>query len=184
MDNKRKNSKLGGRYGMLIALEIIKKETSHRKNVFYKCLCDCGNYKEVHSDNLRENGGVRSCGCNRYYGNRAMDLTNQKFNRLTALEPTKKRAGKSIVWKCKCECGIEKEIAAPDLIRGKTKSCGCLFREQKPKSYNPDRFMSLTEDVYMDNIAKRSREKGWEKPEVTLEDFFHFESNELFLLWG
>ena len=34
-----------------------------------------------------------------------LDITGQKFNHLTAISPTEKRSGKSIVWKCFCDCG-------------------------------------------------------------------------------
>lgn len=59
----------------------------------------------------------------------AIDLTNQVFGRLTAIEKTEKRANKSIVWRCRCECGNECEVAAISLRKGRTKSCGCLKKE-------------------------------------------------------
>lgn len=170
METKKKD-KIGYRYGMLIALERFKKEVSHGKNIWYKCLCDCGKTCEVHSDNLRSKGGTKSCGCNHYYGSRTKDWVGHKFWRLTPIKPTTKRAGKSIIWLCKCDCGVQKEISASDFVSGKTKSCGCLLREQKPKSYNPDRFRSLAEDIYMDNIIRRTKKSNLELPEITLEDW-------------
>ena len=64
------------------------------------------------------------------------DLTNQKFNLLTALE----YVGNSS-WKCQCECGNIKVVKTSALTSGKTKSCGCLIgkntknntRNSKPK---------------------------------------------------
>ncbi len=169
MDTPKLKTKVGQRYGLLVALESFTKDTSHGKRTFYRCKCDCGKITEVHSDNL--NVRTKSCGCKRWYGSRTKDWTNQKINRLTPLYPTDKRAGKSIIWMCQCECGNKKEIAAAEFVRGKTKSCGCLRTEYKPAAYNPDRFASLIEDAYMDNIVRRSKEKGWEPPTVTLEDF-------------
>jgi hypothetical protein len=55
------------------------------------------------------------------------------FGRLIAIErmaPTKCRQA---VWRCRCECGIEKEIRASSLMSGITSSCGCLRREIQPK---------------------------------------------------
>lgn len=55
----------------------------------------------------------------------AKDLTDQRFGRLVAIE----RAGKKdshALWKCKCDCGNEKVISSRSLIRGGTRSCGCL----------------------------------------------------------
>ena len=62
---------------------------------------------------------------------KSKDLTNQKFNKLTALyrvESTKDGAAK---WHCLCECGNECDIKAYYLTSGHTKSCGC---ERKKKT--------------------------------------------------
>lgn len=66
---------------------------------------------------------------------KALDLTNQVFGRLTVLEKTDKRQNKSIVWKCRCECGTECEVNAGNLRANKVKSCGCLKKEtdKQPK---------------------------------------------------
>ncbi len=55
-----------------------------------------------------------------------LDLIGQKFNRFTVLEKTDKRKNGSIVWLCKCDCGVIKEIDGSSLKSGKVKSCGCL----------------------------------------------------------
>lgn len=55
------------------------------------------------------------------------DLSNQKFNRLMALEPIKKN--NRIYWKCQCDCGNIVEVRADGLLSGKTKSCGCYKKE-------------------------------------------------------
>jgi hypothetical protein len=33
-------------------------------------------------------------------------------------------------WKCRCRCGIEREVFAFSLINGRSESCGCLKREK------------------------------------------------------
>lgn len=62
---------------------------------------------------------------------RANDITGQKFGRLTALEPTIRRMGGSVVWRCRCDCGNEAEVAYNSLVSGNTKSCGCLAKEHE-----------------------------------------------------
>lgn len=57
-----------------------------------------------------------------------IDLTGQKFNRLTILEY--KGASK---WLCKCDCGKEIIVASNNLKNGHTKSCGCLKIEKSIK---------------------------------------------------
>jgi hypothetical protein len=58
----------------------------------------------------------------------AINLSNKKFGKLTVLIPVfTNRYG--VYWRCKCDCGTIKNILASKLIRGKTKSCGCLQKE-------------------------------------------------------
>ena len=62
-----------------------------------------------------------------------LDLTNKKFGKLIALEPTNKRKEGCVIWKCKCDCGNETEVSASFLNKGLVKSCGCL------KSYGEEK---------------------------------------------
>ena len=60
---------------------------------------------------------------------KALDLTNQKFGKLTAIKKEKSQAGKTY-WLCECECGQQKIVQTTHLRNGSIKSCGCL-REEK-----------------------------------------------------
>lgn len=60
---------------------------------------------------------------------RMIDITGQRFGRLTAIEPTGQSLNKYILWRCKCDCGNEHIARSHDLRQGTTKSCGCLLRE-------------------------------------------------------
>lgn len=62
----------------------------------------------------------------------ALDLTGQVFGRLTALAPTSRRSGGSVVWRCRCSCGREAMIGSTTL-KSHTRSCGCWQREQAQK---------------------------------------------------
>jgi hypothetical protein len=54
------------------------------------------------------------------------DITGQKFNKLTAVKYVESnKEGKSI-WLFKCDCGEEVARISKNVIRGGTKSCGCL----------------------------------------------------------
>lgn len=113
-------------------LTVIEK-TSKRKNgaVVWLCKCDCGKYKEVTTADLRS-GRVRSCGCYNHDVHAAIfhDLTGQRFGRLTVIKKTDKRtANRNIIWECKCDCGKICEVSSDNLIRGQTRSCGCLQKE-------------------------------------------------------
>lgn len=50
---------IAGRYGLLT---IIKEAPMRGYKRYYKCLCDCGIFKEIRMEAL-ENGHTKSCGC-------------------------------------------------------------------------------------------------------------------------
>lgn len=56
-----------------------------------------------------------------------IDLTGQRFGRLTVRHqsPAKGQAR----WVCRCDCGTEKIVPSERLRHGETRSCGCLHRE-------------------------------------------------------
>lgn len=56
---------------------------------------------------------------------RALDITNNRYGRLTAICRAH-YIGKGTRWKCKCDCGKEAIIALDSLRAGLTKSCGCI----------------------------------------------------------
>ena len=61
---------------------------------------------------------------------RLIDLTGQKFNRLTVLEKDTAKKSKNACWICQCECGNIVSVQGVHLRNGHTKSCGCLQREK------------------------------------------------------
>jgi|APSaa5957512622_1039677.scaffolds.fasta_scaffold03105_7 hypothetical protein len=60
-----------------------------------------------------------------------IDLTGQKFGRLTVIKIAGKNKHRKILWACKCDCGNEKVIVGSKLLSGHTKSCGCLVLKVK-----------------------------------------------------
>ena len=134
--NKRLPKDLGGR--KLGRLVIIAKTRSVKNGrSFWLCRCDCGNEKRIPSMTLR-NGSARSCGClskemlskNHY---RRIDLTGRVFGRLTVKKynDTVGKERKRARWLCQCDCGKTCVIRANNLLRGNTKSCGCLHDDVK-----------------------------------------------------
>ena len=74
-----------------------------------------------------------------------IDITGQKFNRLTAIEPVYKNKNRAWHWKFKCDCGNEKVCNAIEVRRGKIKSCGCLpLEHNKNGEYTRKHGMSDT----------------------------------------
>lgn len=62
--------------------------------------------------------------------NRLIDLTGQRFGRLTVVSRAENDARGQARWYCNCECGAENIIVrGRHLISGHTQSCGCLHNE-------------------------------------------------------
>lgn len=56
------------------------------------------------------------------------DLSGKSFGLLTVLS-VDHRQGRRLYWKCRCECGNEVAVRSDQLVRGVTKSCGCLQKK-------------------------------------------------------
>jgi hypothetical protein len=64
-------------------------------------------------------------------GRRPKDLSGQVFSRLTVLEYSHVKEHeacnqRTYFWRCVCECGKEIITSSKSLLRGSTRSCGCL----------------------------------------------------------
>lgn len=68
-----------------------------------------------------------------------IDITGQVFGRLTVLRRVENDKYSRAVWECRCECGNIPTVSGKQLRSGKTKSCGCLCRENASKRSLKDR---------------------------------------------
>lgn len=62
---------------------------------------------------------------------RAESLAGRRFGRLIVVALLGMR-GKLAAWHCKCDCGADVLVGAPNLISGRMRSCGCLLKEVRP----------------------------------------------------
>lgn len=60
---------------------------------------------------------------------RVINLTGDRFGRLTVLNRVGKDKYNNVMWECKCDCGKTIITRGSNLRNGKTKSCGCLHIE-------------------------------------------------------
>lgn len=60
----------------------------------------------------------------------AIDLTGMRFGRLIVIERIQSHSPHA-VWRCKCDCGQERNVIGQNLRRHVQKSCGCLDLERK-----------------------------------------------------
>lgn len=111
------------------------------RQYYWKCKCDCGNETIVLGTSLRT-GITKSCGCAKYDGLKRYNMkqseknkieTGERYGKLTVIEDLGFRdqvAGHKRRWyKCKCDCGNEKEVMGNMLKQGQISSCGkCNFK--------------------------------------------------------
>lgn len=58
-----------------------------------------------------------------------LDLTNQKYGRLTVLRESLIRLNNRTTWDCLCDCSKETQATTNQLRSGTKKSCGCIRRK-------------------------------------------------------
>lgn len=58
-----------------------------------------------------------------------IDMTGQKFGRLTVIEYSHANKQGNSMWKCRCDCGTEIIARGADLKSHNTSSCGCFRSE-------------------------------------------------------
>lgn len=65
---------------------------------------------------------------------RARDLAGMRFGRLTVTHRADNDAEGRAVWACLCDCGQQHCVKSAGLVRGETRSCGCLGRETRQQN--------------------------------------------------
>ena len=65
----------------------------------------------------------------RTHSTKKLDLTGQRFGKLTALERAE-NIGQRTAWRCRCDCGGELVAKTVYLRAGKVTSCGCVRKER------------------------------------------------------
>jgi len=121
-------------FGRLTVLKRV--ENARSGDAQWMCQCSCPNKTilAVTTSNLTS-GNTQSCGC--YHHDRITelknDLTGKRFGRLTvigrSLDAERSYSGRTICYTCRCDCGNECDVSYPQLVTGKTQSCGCLWLE-------------------------------------------------------
>ena len=62
-------------------------------------------------------------------------LVGTKLNKWLVLSKTTSDDRGNIMYMCKCDCGIIKPVKRTDLLREKSKSCGCLRKSIRTKEF-------------------------------------------------
>ena len=57
-----------------------------------------------------------------------LDVIGKRFHRLLIFEPAGRSANKSLLVRCRCDCGTVRVVRLCSLVRSEIKSCGCWRR--------------------------------------------------------
>lgn len=124
---------IGKKFNYLTLIQKDIEKSTQSKRSYWICKCDCGNFKTIRESSILSNN-TKSCGC--LNKQKIKNISNQKFGRLTAIEPTDRREQGHVIWKCLCECGNIFYTSSTKLISGNTKSCGCIkYNQNNPIDY-------------------------------------------------
>lgn len=86
---------------------------------------------------------------------KALDLTGQKFGKLTVISKSASKNGKTY-WLCKCECGVEKEVQTSHLRSGAIKSCGSITcKSTNTTDHNFTKICPICKKEFTTNTNKR-----------------------------
>ena len=119
----------GQKFGKLLVVEEAGRK---KREVLWKCLCDCGNYCYQVGHRLRK-GKVKSCGCLKRSPKKrvkADEIIGKTFNELTVIEKIGKDE-RGTLFMCQCSCGNTTLLHTRDIVSGNTRSCGCLSTKHK-----------------------------------------------------
>lgn len=104
-------------------------QKAYRDGAYWTCLCSCGYTCEATAAEL-VSGRKTHCGCKSVRSYATSNITGQRFGRLTAMYPTKKRDAKGfVIWHCRCDCGNEPDVSYNNLMYCGQQSCGCRKKE-------------------------------------------------------
>lgn len=162
-----KNDLTGQKFGLLTVLgpgdDYISPKGKRRMR--WLCRCECGNTISVQPGSLIY-GKAKSCGClqrklasenaKKYAYKRAIDLTGERFGKLTALQCVGRQDDAGYLWLCRCDCGNEVVKPVKYLRSGNVRSCGCL-RDENIAQVNKSHGKSHKSRLYNIWVGMRQR---------------------------
>lgn len=83
-----------------------------------------------------------------------IDLTGQRFGRLTVVGRAENSKDQRAMWNCICDCGKTTLALGTSLRKGDKKSCGCLAKEWDRRKFNDFRMEGSTVYVRISQDGK------------------------------
>jgi hypothetical protein len=97
-----------------------------------------------------------------------VDLTGQKFNRLTAIRFLRLSEQRDSIWLWRCDCGNYRETRASQIKTGRVKSCGCLTIDVMKSRTKPGKESAINQlyRIYANGAKVRNLEFSISKEEL------------------
>lgn len=134
---KRFKDLTGMKFGRLA---VIRRVENRGNQIYYECLCECGNTVIVRGSHLKH-GLIQSCKClNKEVVHKKFfkDLTGQRIGRLVITGIAKRvkvNGDYDTYYNATCDCGNKIVIKGAYLCgKRRTQSCGCLHKEVTSKN--------------------------------------------------
>ncbi len=136
---------VGETYGNWLVLHEVP-ETDYKRKTIYTCICRCklGTIRNVEGSRLTA-GRTISCGDCR------TPLPGELYGRLLIIRESDRKGHKNesfYICRCTCEDQPEIEVKRSHLVKGNTRSCGCLKQEvmeMRGPAYNVDSIRIIEE---------------------------------------
>ena len=123
----RNKNTVGKEIGKFIILDT-KKE---RNKIYCYCRCKkCGKEKWIRSDYIKD----AKCCDSATIKFKPLIPKEKIINNIRLIEPTEKRQGTSVLWKCECFCGNIFYASISEIKRKKVRSCGCIKIRYTPEN--------------------------------------------------
>lgn len=119
----------GQKIGEWQVIGIHSPRLNNHGEVLWDCVCPiCGDIvtRTYYTLKKKPSKGCAACG----HKSTIIDITGQRFGRLTAIRYVGSNKGQCSIWECQCDCGNVVNVSKNCLTTGGTRSCGCLNREQ------------------------------------------------------
>lgn len=185
--------KIGSVFGKL---KVLKKYGYINGQSRWVCQCECGTIRIIRGRYLTS-GSVKSCGCSKVEASlkRIIDLSGKKFGRWNVLEKSTVSKNNRIYWRCRCDCGVYRDVEGHLLRSGQSKSCGCYhadvcrsIRGSKHPNWQGGISTNLyctiwSDDEYKDSIKERDgyccqNPKCWKKTLKTIVHHINYDKKD------
>lgn len=89
-----------------------------------------------------------------------IDMTGQRFGRLTVVSRTKKEGDSRAYWICSCDCGGQTFTSGKYLRNGTTRSCGCLAVDRAREMGANRAFIAVRGEKLVKHGHRKARQRS------------------------